>query len=186
MKRFALLASFVLAALAVAPASARASQVYGDLDRDGRRDLVSVDPAQSSIVRIWLSSTGSLSLVRAPHPIVKLGVFDLDGDGRPELLAADAAAGLHVWRTNARGHVHPYAPRRPQPRARNATPAGVDDDDNAADVPFQGTTLSAPLAESSLPASLGDLATSFTAFGTSTPLVIGRVAGAKAPRGPPR
>jgi hypothetical protein len=173
-------------ALLALPATARAGQVYGDFDHDGRRDSASLDPAHASILKIWLSSTQTLRVIRTRHPIATLGAFDLDGDGRAELVAADTGANLHVWRASARGQIHRYLPRGSRPRARSATPVNVEDDDDTSDVPLQTTTSGAPPFEASVPAGLDYLAASSSAIAETRVIAVGRSADATSSRGPPR
>ncbi len=124
--------SLFAAAGALAPAAARAQQLHVDLDRDGIRDYVSIQHAPVSAVNIWLSSTDSRRQLVTRRPLLGIAVMDVDGDGHPELLAADASARLHAWRHVGRGRFRPVRPRAHAPSAssrpvRVATdePAGV-------------------------------------------------------------
>ncbi|HKO57251.1 MAG TPA: VCBS repeat-containing protein [Thermoanaerobaculia bacterium] len=76
--------------------------VAGDLDADGDTDVVTND------LTIWRNTSGTL----VPQPFhstgdgsSQIGLADLDGDGRPEIIAAGEISGnlsaLSIYRTNA-------------------------------------------------------------------------------------
>src|SRR5713101_601817 len=81
--------------LATFAAEAQAGDFYADLDRDGVRDVVSIQPSSGLVV--WLSGTKSLLNLPTRRPIMRVTAADIDGDGRIELVASDTAARLHVW-----------------------------------------------------------------------------------------
>ena len=82
----------------------------GDLDHDGRPDLVVVSAGASPTIRLWrnpgapfsadwvesvdLSGTGSLSLPAGQ----RLVVADLDGDNRLDVAIGDESGTVHAWR----------------------------------------------------------------------------------------
>lgn len=101
----------VSAALFFQPATALADPVYLDFDRDGKRDVISVVPGSKSTLQVWLSATQTLRHLRLSRPILRVGVFDVDGDGRPEIVASDTDAGLHIWRRTKSGHLRRVRPR---------------------------------------------------------------------------
>src|SRR5262249_11532803 len=101
----------VSAALLFQPAAALADGASGDIDRDGKRDVVSIVPGSKSTLQVWLSATQTLRHLTLPRPILRVGTFDVDGDGRPEIVASDTDAGLHIWRRTKNGHLKRVRPR---------------------------------------------------------------------------
>jgi VCBS repeat protein len=85
-------------------------QVRADFDGDGQLDAARVQPRG---VVVWLSRTRAFSALRGSGHPLRLAAVDLDRDGRPELVALDAARGLRVWKTHKSGKLHPYRPRAP-------------------------------------------------------------------------
>lgn len=87
------------AVLLVARVAAAASpRVVADFDGDGQHDSAVVDTGRSSpVLRIWLSATRAVVLVRSATPILSVGAADLNGDGRDELVAVDGSTRLRVW-----------------------------------------------------------------------------------------
>lgn len=101
-----------VALLAVWPAAARADDLYADLDRDGIRDLIRI---HRSGLLVHLSASGSLHHLKTREAITRVAAADVDRDGRLELVAADRAAALHIWRLGVRGifkrfHARPHRP----------------------------------------------------------------------------
>jgi hypothetical protein len=90
-------------------ARAAESVLVVDLDGDGVRDRVIVDSREPSLLRVWLSTTGSISTIRTSSPLIVVVATDLDGDHRAELIARDSAAGLHVW-TRGKKRFHKVRP----------------------------------------------------------------------------
>lgn len=115
----------ISAALLLQPAAALADAVYADIDRDGKRDVVSVVPGSRSTLQVWLSATQTLRHLTLPKPILRVGTFDLDGDGRPEIVASDTDAGLHIWRRTKNGHLRRVRPRPVIPIAFSLSRPGV-------------------------------------------------------------
>jgi hypothetical protein len=151
----------VSAALFFQPATAFADAVYADFDRDGKRDVVSIVPGSKSTLQVWLSATQTLRHLRLPRPVLRVGVFDLDGDGRPEIVASDTDAGLHVWRRTKNGHLRRVRPRPVVPITFSVSRPGVGKpineaaDDPAATSQWAPTANSAEVARPSLPDLLG-------------------------------
>lgn len=143
--------SCIVAVLLALPTLAHAAALAGDLDHDGRRDVVTLDAGHRSL-HVWLSASNSHRTVRINQPVYRLGFFDVDGDGRPELVISDVSARVHVWRTTAHGRLRPYAPRRhvpDSPAAQPTLPSAAVDDGDPADAPFQSTLrLPAPFEAS--------------------------------------
>ena len=115
----------ISAALLVQPATALAEAVYADFDRDGKRDVVSVVPGSTSTLQVWLSATQTLRHLRINRPILRIVALDLDGDGRPEIVASDTDAGLHIWRRTRNGHLKRVRPRPAVPIAFSISRPGV-------------------------------------------------------------
>ena len=74
-----------------------------DFDGDGRQDSVWLDQRRPSVLRVWLSSSGTTLVLVSRRPLQKVTATDLDGDRRPELIASDSQARLHVWTPKAKG-----------------------------------------------------------------------------------
>lgn len=93
----------------LAPHAAHAAErsVLADFDGDGQRDHASLDRLEPSVLRVWLSTTRSTTIVRSPTPIAGIAALDLDGDRRAELIAGGASAELQVWSTH-RGGLSPF------------------------------------------------------------------------------
>src|SRR4029079_11223570 len=68
-----------------------------DFDGDGRHDHVTLDLREPSVVHIWLSLSQTTQTIRAHAPLQQIVAVDLDGDHRPELIARDRDARIHVW-----------------------------------------------------------------------------------------
>jgi hypothetical protein len=102
-----------LACVLLWPCTARADQhIRADFDGDGQLDNAQQQPAG---VVVWLSRSRVFSVLRgSPHP-VQLAAVDIDHDGRPELVALDAATGLHVWKAHKSGKLHRYHQTRGSP-----------------------------------------------------------------------
>ena len=83
-------------------------QVRADFDGDGQLDRAQMQP---SGVVVWLSKARVFSALRGSGHPVQLAAVDIDRDGRPELVALDAATGLHVWKAHKSGKLHPYRQR---------------------------------------------------------------------------
>lgn len=151
----------VSAALLFQPAAALADAIYVDFDRDGHGDVVSVVPGSKSTIQVWLSATQTLRHLRLSRPILRVAILDLDGDGRPEIVASDTDAGLHVWRRTKNGHLRRVRPRPVVPVAFSVSRPGVGKpnteaaDDPAASSQWTPTANSAEVARPQLPDLLG-------------------------------
>jgi len=95
----------VCACLLLLPNAAVAgdSSLAIDFDGDGRHDSVRLDQRRPSVLRIWLSASGTTQMLVARRPLRGVTATDLDGDHRPELIASDTQARLHVWTPRAKG-----------------------------------------------------------------------------------
>jgi hypothetical protein len=110
--RYALRGLFALGFVALAPFTAQAADFYADLDRDGVRDVVTVQGMPSTGLVVWLSGSKSVLLLHTRRPIVHITAADIDGDGRLDLVASDTAAKVHVWHRTIGGKLRPTRPRR--------------------------------------------------------------------------
>lgn len=91
-------------------AAAADPALSADFDGDGRRDRVTLDRAQPSVLHVWLSSTNAVADIHSHSSIVRVVARDLDGDRRPELIAG-VDGGLQVWTRNHHGF-RTFTPRR--------------------------------------------------------------------------
>lgn len=83
--------------LLVARAAAAGQPVVADFDGDGQHDTATLDAhGRSSVIRVWLSTTRAISLIRSRTPIAAIGAQDIDGDRRAELIAGGTSH-LQVW-----------------------------------------------------------------------------------------
>jgi hypothetical protein len=87
-----------------------------DFDGDGRHDTVKLDRYRPSVLRIWLSASGTTQVLVSRRPVHHVAATDLDGDHRPELIASDSQLRLQIWTPRARGFRR-YQPRQSIPRA---------------------------------------------------------------------
>jgi len=110
---------FLLASLCAlvcsAPAYANTTGTFADFDGDGHGDRVTIDAAEPSIVRIWLSATRSTHVIHSAQPLQAITAADLNGDHRAELIATTRSSGLRVW-TKAHSGFRAYRRKRPDPR----------------------------------------------------------------------
>lgn len=100
-----------------APPKSRVAQ--GDLNGDGRLDIVWKDPGDTGTHSVWLSGTSGFVGHAIPTPApgwVITGVGDVDGNGRGDLLLTN---GSHVayWRMEGASVVG-YSPQFPVPSER--------------------------------------------------------------------
>jgi hypothetical protein len=100
-------------------AAAGGSLLAVDFDGDGRRDSVRLDQNRPSVLRVWLSASGTTQVLVSRGPLHRVAATDLDGDNRPELIATDRQSRLHVWTTRER-LFHRYHPRRLIPQNLSA------------------------------------------------------------------
>jgi len=119
--RRALWGVFVSAMLLVPGLAAAEPPDAGDLDGDGRSDLITLDRTQPSMVHVWLTRTGTAAVIHIRRPIVRVIAADLDGDRRPELIVRDIFSALHIWKQDGRRGFAPHARKRtPQTATRPA------------------------------------------------------------------
>lgn len=111
--------------LAASPALAGPS-VVADFDGDGQRDHATLERHEPSVLRVWLSTTQTISILHTSSPILGMAARDLDGDRRDELIA-DVSSGLEVWTARRKGF-QPFHPRPELPRAVGSPTQGAVDD----------------------------------------------------------
>jgi hypothetical protein len=90
-------------------AAAADAWVVADFDGDGHRDRAALDHVDPSVLRVWLSTTRSIALIRSPAPVVGIGARDLDGDRRDELLVGTRTSRIQVFTTRRHG-LTPFRP----------------------------------------------------------------------------
>ena len=93
-----------------------------DFDGDGRRDTVRVDASRPSVLRVWLSASGTTQVLVSRRPVQSVAATDLDGDNLPELIASDNQSRIHIWTPEAHGFRR-FHPRRSIPKSL-AAPTG--------------------------------------------------------------
>jgi hypothetical protein len=133
--------------VAALPRVAAADDLRADFDRDGVTDVVTLDPASTSLLHVWLSTTQTERELRTSRPVYRMVAVDLDGDGRPELVVSDTHATLHIWRHAGNGRlrqVHPHA----APVQREARDGATLHDDPAQSDTAIPTRLSSPVLDS--------------------------------------
>lgn len=129
----------VTAVLLCRPGAVQGQNVFADIDRDGHGDVLTVAQGSPKTLQVWLSSTQTLRSLRVSRPIVRVTAFDVDGDGRPEIVASDVSAGLHIWRTK-NGRLHRVRPHRALPQSLGLSGRSVTRPiTEAADIPLAGS-----------------------------------------------
>ena len=91
-----------------------------DFDGDGQPDTVWLDQRRPSVIRVWLSASGTTQVLRSRRPLQNVTATDLDGDRRPELIASDSQAHLHVWTPREKGLRRFHHARLVAPKGLNA------------------------------------------------------------------
>ena len=110
-----------------------------DFDGDGRSDTVTLDRTEPSVVRVWLSRTGTSAVLRSKRPLASVMAADLDGDHRPELIVRDIFSHLHIWKRDAKaGRFTLHAPKRPPQTTRQPSGRSIDDDSSDSPEAVQG------------------------------------------------
>ena len=94
-----------------------------DFDGDGRHDSVRLDQRRPSVLRIWLSASGTTQVLVSRRPFNHVAATDLDGDHRPELIASDGQAHIQVWTPKHTGNGFRRFHRR-QAIPKHLSPAG--------------------------------------------------------------
>lgn len=96
-------------------AGAADQALYADFDGDGLGDHATVDSRTPTVLHVWLSRTGTTSLIRSGRSFLGIAAADLNGDRRAELIADDPSAELHVWTVDCRNRLTSYAAHRTFP-----------------------------------------------------------------------
>jgi hypothetical protein len=126
------------------PSHATASPIDSDLDRDGIRDSITVEPGRHLGVSVWLSKTNTVSRIRTKQPIASVAAVDLDGDGHPDIVATDTSARLHVWRVTPHGRLRVVRPRPGPGLIESGTPRLLREDSDAVNDGWFSSTDAAP------------------------------------------
>jgi hypothetical protein len=127
------------AAALVAPGVASAElPVAADFDGDGRNDAVTFDRAEPSVLRVWLTRTGTSAVIRSKGPLVGAVAADLDGDHRPELIVRDVFSHLHIWKRDTQKGFRRHAPQRPPQTTRRPASRSIHGDQPESPEALQG------------------------------------------------
>src|SRR5262245_14127859 len=127
------------AATLFAPGTASADlPVAADFDGDGRNDAVTFDRTEPSVLRVWLTRTGTSEVIRSNRPLVGAIAADLDGDHRPELIVRDVFSHLHIWKRDIKQGFRRHTPPRPPQTTRRPTGRSIDGDQSDAPEALQG------------------------------------------------
>lgn len=111
----ALCYAFFSALLLVAPANASDAVVAADFDGDGHGDHAVISSDQPTVLRVWLSATGTTELVRSAQPLLRITAADLDGDHHAEIIATDGSPLIKIW-TKQRARFRSFRPKQlPRP-----------------------------------------------------------------------
>src|SRR5262245_36777038 len=140
---------WVFVLIAPALASAASPPVIADFDGDSKPDRAELSRREPSAVRVWLSTTRRVAILRSSTPILGIAARDLDGDRRAELIASKASSGLQVW-TKRRHGFGAFRPKRITPNSL-ARPARHSVHDGPADA-GEATDQEAPKPPASSPA----------------------------------
>jgi hypothetical protein len=115
-----------------------------DFDGDGQPDTVWLDQRRPSVIRVWLSASGTTEVLRSRRPLQNVTATDLDGDRSPELIASDSQARLHVWTPNAKGFRRFRHSRLVLPKGLNAPGHRVDGRNREPEEAFTGGAFAPP------------------------------------------
>jgi hypothetical protein len=112
--------------------------VAADFDGDGRNDAVTFDRTEPSVLRVWLTRTGTSAVIRSQRPLVGAIAADLDGDHRPELIVRDVFSRLHIWTRDSKQGFRKHAPQRPPQTTRRPSSRSIDGDQPDSPEALQG------------------------------------------------
>lgn len=87
----------------LAPGALAAETISADFDGDGLRDRAFVDKQEPSVIRVWLSRSRRIDVVRARTTISAIAASDLDGDRKAELIALGRSTDLQIWTRDRSG-----------------------------------------------------------------------------------
>jgi len=133
----------VCVSLVLLPTLAAAADlgIAADFDSDGRRDHVMLDRREPSVLKVWLSASGTTHFIHTRVPLLRIIATDLDGDHRPELIARDSKSQIHVWTRKHQGF-RSYGPRLVLPVVlKRPIRRSVDDHDTEPAGAIAGTTF---------------------------------------------
>jgi len=105
--------------------------VVADFDGDGRHDRATLHGGPSSEIHIWLSTIGSVAVIRTQTRIGAIAASDLDGDHRDELIGRTSTR-LQVWTMRQRRFEHVLPRTAPANSLGRTTRHRVDDRSEAA------------------------------------------------------
>ena len=112
--------------------------VAADFDGDGRNDAVTFDRTEPSVLRVWLTQTGTSAVIRSSRPLVGAIAADLDGDQRPELIVRDIFSHFHIWKRDNKQGFRKHAPKRPPQTTRQPASRSIDGDQSDSPEALQG------------------------------------------------
>ena len=135
--------AFLCTVLCAPHAHAKGTRIFADFDGDGHRDRISLDAAEPSVVRIWLSASRSTQIIRSAQPLLSITAVDLNGDHRSELVATTRSSGLHIW-TKAHRGFRIYKGKHPPPRSVGRQGRHTVDDEENDPAPAAGASKPVP------------------------------------------
>jgi hypothetical protein len=112
--------------------------VAADFDGDGRNDAVTFDRTEPSVLRVWLTRTGTSAVIRSKGPLLGAIAVDLDGDRRPELIVRDIFSHLHIWKRDNKQGFRKHTPQRPPRTTQRPARRSIDGDQSESPEALQG------------------------------------------------
>lgn len=139
---------------ALAPAARAEVGVAADFDGDGRIDRAQLDRREPSLIRVWLSTTGRVTVVRAGAAVSAIVAMDLDGDRKAELVTRGPSTELQVWTKSQKGF-RSYRPRRSTTAQTDPHRRSADDSPEPSDPDLSVHTFHAAIQAPSAPRAPG-------------------------------